>query len=301
MLPDATIPGSLTGLLMAFRSCFTAPTFTTFSAMVVGLIAQTRRRTVCGMLLGACLERMWHHARAHRFFASARWCADTVGLVVTDLIVDLLLPAGAAITVVVDDTLFKRSGKKVFGVAWHHDGAAKGPKPIGFGNCWVVAGIVAELPFLTRPVCLPVLARLWRPCRTGKIAFAREMVETVAARHPDRIVHGVGDAAYVGEHLRGLSRQVTWTSRLKVTSVLHDLAPPRTGRSGRPRTKGARLGTPADLAAAATWRTTKVRRYARTDTVQITDIVCLWYGSFRSQTVRVVLVRDNKPRTSDRD
>jgi hypothetical protein len=78
------------------------------------------------MLLGACLERIWHHARAHRFFTAARWCADTVGLVLVDLIVDRLLPAGAAITVVVDDTLFKRSGKKVFGVAWHHDGAAKG-------------------------------------------------------------------------------------------------------------------------------------------------------------------------------
>ncbi len=96
-------------------------------------------------------------------FAAARWCADTVGLVLVDLIVDRLLPVGSAITVVVDDTLFTRSGKKVFGVAWHHDGAAKGPKPIGFGSCWVVAGIVAELPFLTRPVCLPVLARLWQP------------------------------------------------------------------------------------------------------------------------------------------
>jgi hypothetical protein len=301
MLPDGTIPGSLAGLLVVFRSCFTAPTFTTFGGMVVGLIAQTRRRTVCGILLGAGLERVWHHTRAHRFFASARWCADAVGLVLVDLIVGLLLPAGAAITVVVDDTLFKRSGKKVFGTAWHHDGAAKGPKPIGFGNCWVVAGIVVELPFGTRPVCLPVLARLWRPRRTGKLAFAREMVEAIAGRHPDREVHAVGDAAYVGEHLRGLSRQITWTSRLKVTSVLHELAPPRTGQSGRPRTKGARLGTPANLAATATWRTTKVRRYARTDTVQITDIVCLWYGSFHSQTVRVVLVRDNKPRTGDRD
>jgi hypothetical protein len=38
-----------------------------------------------------------------------------------------------------------------------------------------------------RPVCLPVLARLWRPRRTGKIAFAREMVEVIAARHPDRL------------------------------------------------------------------------------------------------------------------
>jgi hypothetical protein len=301
MLPDATIPGSLAGLLMAFRSCFTAPTFDTFSAMTVGLIARTRRRTVCGMLLGVGLERRWHHARAHRFFAVARWCTDELGLTMLDLIVDRLLPADSAITVVIDDTLFKRSGRKVFGVFWHHDGAAKGPKPIGFGNCWVVAGIVVDLPFLTRPVCLPVLARLWRPRRTGKLAFAREMVEAIAERHPDRIVHAVGDAAYVGDHLRGLHSQITWMSRLKVTSVLHELAPPRTGRSGRPRTKGPRLGTPTDLAATAIWRTTRIRRYGRTDTVEVTEIVCLWYGSFHRRTVRVVLVRDNKPRTNDRD
>jgi hypothetical protein len=55
MLPDGTIPGSLADLLAVFRSCFTAPTFNTFSALVVGLIAQMRRRTVCGMLLGAGL------------------------------------------------------------------------------------------------------------------------------------------------------------------------------------------------------------------------------------------------------
>src|SRR3954447_25304421 len=244
MLPDGTIPGSLADLLVAFRSCFTAPTFDTFSAMTVGLIAQTRRRTVCGMLLGVGLERRWHHARAHRFFAVARWCTDELGLTMLDLIVDRLLPAGSAITVVIDDTLFKRAGKKVFGVFWHHDGAAKGPKPIGVGNCWVVAGVVVTVPFLSRPVCLPVLARLWHPRRTGKLAHARVMVELVAARYPDRKIHAVGDAAYVGEHLRGLTGQITWTSRLKVTSVLHQLAPPRTGRSGRPRTKGPPTGHP---------------------------------------------------------
>jgi hypothetical protein len=53
------------------------------------------------------------------------------GLVLVDLIVDLLLPAGSAITVVVDATLFQRSGKQVLGVAWHHDGAAKDPSRSG--------------------------------------------------------------------------------------------------------------------------------------------------------------------------
>jgi hypothetical protein len=305
MLPDGTVPCSLADVLFVFRPCFTAPTFRTFTGLVVGLIASTRRRTVCGMLTGAGLERCWHHSRAHRLFAVARWSADAVGLALADLIVARLLPARSPLTIAVDDTLFKRSGKKVFGVAWHHDGAAKGPKPIGFGNCWVVAGIVVELPFLSRPVCLPILARLWRPRRTGKIAYAREMAELIAARYPDRRVHVVGDAAYVGEHLRGLDSQITWTSRLKVTSVLHELPPPRTGRSGRPRTKGARLGTATDVAAIATaratWRDTRVRRYGRTDAVQITEVICLWYGSFHSRTVRVVLVRDNKPRTRNRD
>src|SRR3981081_66017 len=184
MLPDGTVPGSLAGLLAVFRSCFTAPTFTTFTGLVVGLIAQTRRRTVCGMLLGACLERIWHHSVPQRFFPAARWRADAVGLALADLIVTHLLPTGSPITIAVDDTLFTRSGKKVFGVAWHHDGAAKGPKPIGFGNCWVVAGVVVQPRFLSRPVCLPVLARLWRPRRTGKVPYARALGELLAARTP---------------------------------------------------------------------------------------------------------------------
>jgi hypothetical protein len=108
-----------------------------------------------------------------------------------------------------------------------------------------VVGIVVQLSFLSRPVCLPVLARLWRPRHTGKIAHARQLAELIAARYPDRTVHVVGDAAYVGEHLRNLGGRISWTSRLKITSVLHELPPPRTGRSGRPRTRGARLGTPA--------------------------------------------------------
>ena len=65
------------------------------------------------------------------------------------------------------------------------------------------------------------------------------------------------------------------------------------------------MGTPTDLAAMATargrWRDTRVRRYGRTDTVQVMELACLWYGSFRSRTVRVILVRDDKSRTRGRD
>ena len=294
MLPEKTIPPSLSALLLVCRSCFTAPTFRTFCVLLTGMIAQTRRRTVCGMLLGAGLERVWHHARAHRLFSTAHWSVDEVGLALASLIVERLLPTGAPLVVAVDDTLFKRPGRKAFGAAWQHDGAAKGPRPAGFGNCWVVAGIIVTVPFLSRPVCLPVLARLWQPRRTGKIALAREMTELLAAHFPDRTLHAVGDAAYVGEHLRGLNPQITWTSRLKTTSVLHELPPPRTGRKGRPRTRGPRLGTPGEVSQLLDWHRGRVLRYGRTDTVFLADRICLWYGSFHSQPVRVVLVWDER-------
>src|SRR5207302_2796402 len=103
--------------------------------------------------------------QAHWFFSHARWSADVVGLALLALVVDWLLPAGAPIVVAVDDTLFRRSGRRVAGAGWQHDGAAKGPRAnkISWGTCFVVAGILVELPFAARPVCLPVLARLSRP------------------------------------------------------------------------------------------------------------------------------------------
>ena len=103
MLPGATVPCSLVDLLTVFRPCFTGPSFRTFISLVVGPIAQTRRRTVCGMLIGAGLEQLWHHNRAHRFFAVARWSSDTVGLALADLIVTHLLPVGSPLTVAVDE------------------------------------------------------------------------------------------------------------------------------------------------------------------------------------------------------
>ena len=113
MLPGLTLPASLRRLLDAFAGCFTAPSFAVFTAMTVGMITQTGRKTVCGMLAGAGLAQTWSHDRAHRFFGRAVWSIDTVGLVVLDLIVTHLLPAGAVIVLAVDDTAHRRRGRHV--------------------------------------------------------------------------------------------------------------------------------------------------------------------------------------------
>ena len=63
MLPDAVlpVPASLMTLLAVFASLFTAPSFRTFTMLACGFLAQPGRRTVCGMLTGAGLSRLWPH------------------------------------------------------------------------------------------------------------------------------------------------------------------------------------------------------------------------------------------------
>lgn len=68
----------------------------------------------------------------------------------------------------------------------------------------------------------------------------------------------VADSAYAGKALRGLPATVTWTTRLRSNAALYEHAPPRTGRRGRPRTKGDELACLATLAAQATFAPTEV-------------------------------------------
>jgi hypothetical protein len=291
---------------------FTAPSFRTFCGLAAGLAGQVRRRTVCGMLLGADLARVWPHDRAHYFFARARWQTDELGLAVARLAVALLVPAGDPLTVAVDDSVFRRSGRKVHGAGWQHDGSAPTRDQISFGTCFVTCGIVVRLPFCTRPVCLPVPARLVPAGKTSvparlrkgkkaaplpgtKVSTATSLVTLLAAAFPGRAIHVVADAAYRGPALKHLPPLVTWTCRLHANSVLYDLAPPRPpGTRGRPRRKGERLGTPAQLAATARWTPATVRIYGRDQHITLAGFTCLWYGCLDTRTVRVILVRDDR-------
>lgn len=301
MLRLRTLPGSLTRLLEPFRPCFTAPTFETFVVLVAGLIAQTAVRTVCGMLAGAGLARAWHHGRAHRFFAGARWDVDRVGLVLLRLIIGWLVPAGAPLVIAIDDTMFRRWGRKVHAAHWGYDGslqARTGGAKLSRGNCFVVAAVVVELPFADRPVALPVLARLWRKGGPTKTMLARDLIDKLAAGCGGRALHVVADSSYICNQLRHLPRQVTLTGPMPRHAALWHVHPDldrliRTGRHrGRPRLIGDKIGTPDRLRACAPARAVTVTRYGRTATVTVHEQRCLWRGVFGTRPVRAILITE---------
>jgi hypothetical protein len=284
--------------------------------MVSGLVARPQRRTVTGMLIAAGASRVWHHSRAHRFFSHAAWSVDQVSMVLLAVIVQTLLPPGVPLLVAVDDTLFTRSGRRVARAGWHHDAATKtrGDKDarLRWGHCWVVAGIVADLPLLDRPVCLPVAFALWvhtpgsQALEQSKQALAGRLVTMITGACPGRRIDVVADCWYAGadgatgaavgpsKH-RGLPSGVTLTSRLRSNTALYRIATPVPGRGGRPKRIGDKIGTPKHLAEHpdTAWRETTVTRYGRTDTVTLTETACLWYGVYRSRAIRVILLRDH--------
>ena len=139
----------------------------------------------------------------------------------------LLVPAGEPVVVAIDDTLFRRRGKKVWAASWFHDGSAPGPAKTGYGNTWVIAAVVVRLPALRRPVAVPVLARLVikDTCSASRLWLARRMTQILAEALPGRRIHVVADSAYAGGELKKLPAGVTWTTRLRKDAALHGLPP----------------------------------------------------------------------------
>jgi len=287
MLPGLTVPGSLAVLLQGFRSCFRLRPFEVFCLLAVGMITQTRLCTVTGMLIGAGMQTVTSHHRAHRFFSTHAWSADQLGLAMARLIVATLLPADAALDVAVDDSLFRRRGAKVHGTFWTHDASQPG-RVTARGNRWVIVGSWSRCRLAAgRPAC--------RCC----FGWGRQ-----GHHHPGPAGPRPGRAAGAGVsrpgHPPGGRRRLPRQTPARPARAGHldhphpaqqRALPARaapTGKRGRPRTKGDRIGTPAQAAAGGAWRRATVTRYGRADTVRIAEVACLWYGAFGNRTGRFI-------------
>jgi hypothetical protein len=202
------------------------------------------------------------------------------------------------VEVLIDDTLFRRRGKRVWAASWFHDGSVAGPAKTGYGNNWVVLAVRVRLPMISRPVAVPVMAKLVikGTMSASRLWLARRMVTRLAAGLPGREVHVTADSAYAGQELKELPDGVTWTTRLRSNAALYDLPPERTGKRGRPRARGDRLPSLVKIAATAAFSQVTVTRYGKTETIAMHAFTCLWYCVTGAKTVTVVLIRD-KSRT----
>lgn len=291
-----TIVSSLLELLQVLAVSMTAPSQQTFVWIAAGWLL-ARRRTVTGMIAVVPQSLQKHWSCFHRFFSHSHWSLDALGLAMFSLVQPFL---AETVFLVVDDTLARKRGKKIYGVGWHHDPLLKNVKAVtSWGHSWVILGVVVRFPKLSpRSFCLPILFHLYlnqekaakhRRIHRSRPELALEMVQMLCRRQPHRQFHLLGDAAYGGRNMRdGLPKNCQLTSYLRLDARLY-AAPPAPGPGkGRPRKRGDRLPTPAAMLQGRARRVT-VDVYGRHDTIRLADTVARTFHH-PQYPVRVVVI-----------
>lgn len=286
-------------LLQPLAITMTAPSFDNFVTILTGWVF-ARRRTLTGMLTAAGVTGKRHHAAFHRFFAQARWSLDALGLAVFRMLEPLL--DQDTIFLALDDTLARKRGLKMFGVGMHHDPllSSRNKAITNWGHSWVVLGVVVRLPLWPeRALCLPILFRMYlnhdaaerarRAYRT-RPELAIEMLQVLCKHRKNRRFHLLADSAYGGQSvLCHLPANCDLTSRLVMNARLYAAPLPRKpGAKGRPRKRGVRLPTPAEMLKSRSRHLT-LNIYGRRDRVRAANVAACVYAA-PSRLLRVVAV-----------
>jgi len=312
------LPSSVKSILSSFDSCFYAPTFENFVALVLGWILCRGPHTISRVIVAARAFGLTarHHSTLYRFLAEAAWCPDHVGHVVFDLLQPFL---PEQVEAAVDDTLCHRTGPHLFGAGMHHDAATSTYSGSGgrrtsfaFGHNWVVFSIHVPYPWNPqRGIAVPILFRLYRSKKLcpetlyqKRTALADELLRILASWLSEaQGLDLAGDGEYACQTLlKSMPENVVFTGPMPMDAALNEPVKATTTKGpGRPRKKGKRLPSPAQRARCRKqWKRRKVSLYGREVTILIQTWVCLWYTVRGTVPVRVVLTRDPRGRLKDR-
>ena len=155
---------TMDAFIQHFDSCFTRPSFQTFGVIVSGWLLGRGRYVVTRILLAGDGLKVKTFSCYHRFFSQARWTVDAVGRVVLGMVLKFI-PEDAPIVVAVDDTLNRKTGKRIWAAGMHHDPLLSTARRavFSFGHNWGVLSVQLCLPFAPDKVwSLPIVMRRYR-------------------------------------------------------------------------------------------------------------------------------------------
>jgi len=275
---------------------FTRPSFAIFTDLVAGWVLAPGRHTITGIISVVDPAGRRAHDAYHRFLRDGAWAMGRLWRVLATHAISRFAPTGA-VPVDCDDTLFHKTGRRVNGAGVFRDAVRSTSRRVVYalGLNLVVITLRVTPPWGGCPIAVPVNVRLRRKAdTTSTVEHAAAMMRELADWLPERDFHLCADGAYASLAGAGLPR-CQLTSRMRRDAALYEPAPPKTGRRGRPRTKGARLPTPQVLATKARQRdwervSIDVRGHTVERLVSVRDV--LWYKVNKHRRVRLVIVRD---------
>jgi hypothetical protein len=309
-----TLPSDYLNLIQEFAPYFSNIVWQHAQVLLLGAILAPGQRTVAAILriVGLSAERQFQ--TYHRVLNRAAWSSWALSRVLLDLLVKTFAAAGPII-VGIDDTIERRRGAKIKAKGIYRDPVRSSHSHFvkASGLRWLSLMLLAPIPWAQRVWALPFLTvlapseRYYAGCkRTHKklTDWARQMVLQLRRWLPTRKLVVVADSGFAVLSLlwrmTQLARPVCMITRFRLDAALYKPAPPRRPhQKGRPRLKGARLPTLAQVAAnpKTVWQPVTIAQWYGEGRrkIEIVSGTAVWRHSGQPVVpIRWVLIREPK-------
>jgi SRSO17 transposase len=208
--------------LSFFSESFSRPSFKIFSCFIIGFIQLGKEFHTSSMVQSLAHSFLRRSLSSFtRFLGENLWAVEEVTeTALHQFFQTLRITARDVLFLIVDDTLVKKTGKKIPGCGWHKDHAQNMANV--FGHQWVLSAL------LYKDFLLPLWAKLYHPKGTRgcgpfqtKIALAQKIIRALVLPIPCKL-YVLADSWYWAKTLAQVCRKCGYhmISQLKSNSVL---------------------------------------------------------------------------------
>jgi len=209
-------------ILSFFSENFSRPSFKIFSSFIVSFIQLGKEVHTSSMVQSLAHSFLPRSLSSFtRFLGESVWIVEEVTeTALHEFFQTLRITVRDVLFLIVDDTLVKKTGKKIPGCGWHKDHAQNMANV--FGHQWVLSAL------LYKDFLLPLWAKLYHPKGTRgcgpfqtKITLAQKIIRTLALPIPCKL-YVLADSWYWAKTLAQVCRKCGYhmISQLKSNSVL---------------------------------------------------------------------------------
>lgn len=209
-------------ILSFFSKSFSRPSFKIFSSFIIGFIQLGKEVHTSSMVQSLAHSFLRRSLSSFtRFLGQSLWTVEEVTETALDQFFQTLrITARDVLFLIVDDSLVKKTGKKIPGCGWHKDHAQNMANV--FGHQWVLSAL------LYKDFLFPLWAKLYHPKGTRgcgpfqtKITLAQRIIRALVLPIPCKL-YVLADSWYWAKTLVGVCRKCGYhmISQLKSNSVL---------------------------------------------------------------------------------
>jgi DDE superfamily endonuclease len=250
MIPP--LPEAIILILAPFAPLFSERVWRHAQVLLLGAMLTPGSRTVTGALRMMGLTLECHFTNYHRVLNRATWSARQGSRILLGLLSTLLVPPGATIVFGADDTVARRSGRKITAKGCYREAVRSTKKHVSrcFGLKWVSMMLLVPVPWSRRVWAFPFLTALcWPETKRGtrrhktSVDWVRQMLHQVRRWLPGRRLVLVVDGGFaaVALALACVKQRVVMVSRLRWDAALyHPPGPQSPDKRGPKPLKGKR-------------------------------------------------------------